>query len=76
MQSLSLLDYLVLASCAGGISCSVIANRHLVPGKEDAFQVFFLRERTDFTDKGWKFRQIALGFCYLTFGVIVANGIT
>lgn len=57
------MSYYVLCTCAlygsiaASIACSVIANAHLHPQEKDPFRVFFWRERSEFTEKGWKYRQ-------------------
>jgi hypothetical protein len=52
-----LATYALYASIAAAIVCSAIANAHLHPEKKELYRVFFWRARSDFSEKGWKFRQ-------------------
>jgi len=60
MSYYDLSTYALYASIAAAIACSVIANAHLHPEKKDPFSVLFWRERGDFTEKGWTFRQASV----------------
>ncbi|MCC2954452.1 hypothetical protein LK542_02355 [Massilia sp. IC2-477] len=64
-----LATYALYASIAASIACSVLANAHLRPGKQDPLRVFFWREKSDFTEKGWKFRQASL--CFMALAVVL-----
>jgi hypothetical protein len=70
MSYYSLLTYALYVSIAASIVCSGIANANLHPAAKDPFRVFFWREQSDFSEKGWKFRQVSACFLYLSFALI------
>ena len=70
MRLYDLATYAPYGALALGIVCAGIANANVLPDKKDAWKVFYARERGDFIDKGWKFRQAALGCCVLAFVLI------
>ena len=61
-----------VACCVMGILFSIAAHRHLAPEEKNTFRVLFWRRKDEFTSKGWRFRQMAVVFCYL--GCAVALG--
>lgn len=71
----SILKYAGFASFGAAIVFSIIANANLLPGKSDPLKVLLWREKSDFTEKGWKLRQISVYCGYLALGLMVARGV-
>lgn len=61
----ALLPRVVFACITVGAACGVISGFYLKPEKKNFFKIFYSRPKTDFTSKGWKFRQISVFFGYL-----------
>lgn len=70
MSYYDILMYAFYVSTAMAIVCSGIANANVHPAAKDPFRVFFWREKSDFSEKGWKFRQASACFLYVGFALI------
>lgn len=67
------LQYAFLTCCVIGVVFSTAAHRNLAPEEKDTFRVLFWRRKDEFTPRGWRFRQIALVFCYLACAVALGR---
>jgi hypothetical protein len=58
----TLLQPILFACMAVGAVFGIIAGFYVRPEKKNFFTIFYWRPKTDFTDRGWKLRQISLFF--------------
>ena len=73
MRFYELSTYAFYGAIAAGIVCSVIANAKLHPDKKDPFRVFFWRDKSDFSEQGWKFRQASSWCVAIAVGLMLLS---
>jgi hypothetical protein len=69
----TLLQRMVFACMAVGAVFGIIAGFYVRPEKKNFFKIFYWRQRTDFTDKGWKLRQISLFFINAAVAIAIVS---
>lgn len=70
MSYYDLATYALYLAMAAAIACSVVAHANLHPDQKGLFRVFLWREKSEFSEKGWKFRQASACFGAIAFALI------
>lgn len=69
MIDIAMLPRAATACIAAAALCGMIAGFCLLTGKKSFFTMFYSRPKTDFTELGWKLRQLAQFFGYVAVAV-------
>jgi hypothetical protein len=69
----TLLQPIIFACVAIGAVSGIIAGFYVRPEKKNFFTIFDWRPKTDFTDRGWKLRQISRFFINAAVAIAIVS---